>query len=222
MSRVLFAALALSLVATEARATIVVPMTIEEMAVEAACVARGRVVNTQSVWDDAHRRIYTYTEIQILERIHTKGRVHDSVVVRTLGGEVGNVGMKVSGTAKFTLGEEVVVFLRADALDATQYQVIGMSQGKLTVERAEKGGAVAVPSVEGLAFAKPGADGKMMIDPTKVDEGRIPLGVLRDRIRAAVGLKDPEPVPEVAPETPPSVEPPVQTPPVTPETTIVE
>ena len=95
-------------------------------------------------------------EIQILERLHSTGDVANNVVVRTLGGEVGNIGMKVSGTPQFTLGEEVIVFLRNDPVDPTQFQVIGMSQGKFHVERPEKGGAVAIPSLEGLAFAKPG------------------------------------------------------------------
>jgi hypothetical protein len=180
------ASMAMLLMASEASATIVVPMTIEEMAIEASCVARARVVNTQATWDDSHRRIYTYTEIQILERMHTKGEVLDSVIIRTLGGEVGNIGMKVSGTPRFTLGEEVVVFLRTDPADRAQFQVVGMSQGKFHVERPEKGGAVAVPSVEGLAFAKPGSDGKMKIDPMNVDAARIPLDIMRERVRAAV------------------------------------
>ena len=184
-------------------------MTIEEMAVEASCVARARVVNTQATWDDSQRRIYTYTEIQILERMHTKGEVHDSVVIRTLGGEVGNIGMKVSGTPRFTLGEEVVVFLRNDPVDPAQFQVIGMSQGKFHVERPEKGGAVVVPSIEGLAFAKPGADGKMMVDPTNVDAARIPLSTMRDRVLAAVR----PPVPAQSPSLDTA-------PPTTPNTTI--
>jgi hypothetical protein len=191
--------------------TIVVPMTIEDMAVEASCVARARVVNTQATWDDAHRRIYTYTEVQILERLHTKGEVLDSVVIRTLGGEVGNIGMKVSGTPQFALGEEVVVFLRSDPVDATQFQVIGMSQGKFHVERPDKGGAVAVPSVEGLAFAKPGADGKMKIDPTNVDAARIPLNVMRDRVLAAVRAPVPQQQPGID-----------VTPPVTPPNTTID
>ena len=211
MSRLLLALAAWFLSPSEARATIVVPMTIEEMAIEASCVARGRVLNTQATWDDAHRRIYTYTEIEILERIHAKGEVASNVVVRTLGGEVGNIGMKVSGTPKFTLGEEVVVFLRNDPVDPTQFQVIGMSQGKFQVERPQKGGAVAVPSVEGLAFAKPGAGGKMMVDPTHTDAARIPLDTMRQRVRSAV-----QPAAPTSPQAP-AID---VTPPSAPDTTI--
>lgn len=189
MSRFLGAAavLTLSLASVEANATIVVPMTIEEMSAEAACVARGRVVNQQAAWDEAHRRIYTYTEIQVLERIHTKGTVPDTVVVRTLGGEVGEIGMKVSGTPRFEVGEEVVVFLRPDPVDAHQFQVVGMSQGKFAVERSEKGAIYAVPSVEGLAFARPSTEGKLMVDET-TDVSRISLGIMRDRVQAATSV----------------------------------
>ncbi len=202
-----------ALAAADAHATIVVPMTIEQMAAEATCVARGRVVNSQAAWDDTHRRIYTYTEIQILERVRTKGSIPDSVVVRTLGGEVGTIGMKVSGTPQFTLAEEVVVFLRPDPVDATEFQVIGMSQGKFHVERAEKGAAFAVPSVEGLAFAKPGDGGGMKIDPTNVDAARIPLSTLRARVQGAGGAT---PVPQEPAQpkvdTTPPVTPPASTP----------
>lgn len=200
--------------ASEAQATIVVPMTIEKMAVEAALVARGRVVNTQAAWDDAHRRIYTYTEIQVLERIHAPSAVPGTIVIRTLGGEVGNIGMKVSGTPRFTLGEEVVVFLRPDPMDAQQFQVIGMSQGKFHVERPLKGGALLVPSVEGLAFARPGSDGRMKIDPTQEDPARIPLDTLKERVHAALESRG-----TPAPPTGTGIQVPGQpaTPPVSPE-----
>ncbi len=124
--------------------------------------------------------------------------------------------MQVSGTPRFTLGEEVVVFLRNDPVDATQFQVIGMSQGKFHVERPEKDGAFAVPSVEGLAFAKPGSDGRMKIDPTAVDAGRIPLGTIRDRVQAAVGSTPARPT---QPQTPALDGTPVTAPPATPPTT---
>src|SRR5438105_2388677 len=95
-----------------ASATVIVPRTIEEMAQDSAYVVRGRVLSTSAAWDEKHERIFTNTEIEVLDQIHGASDSPRRITVRTLGGEVGKIGMKVAGTERFTVNEEVVVFLR--------------------------------------------------------------------------------------------------------------
>src|SRR5687768_3441081 len=171
-------------------ATVILPLSIEQMAVEAACVVRGKVQSTHAAWDTAHERIYTYTEIEILDVMHSPSALPKKVTVRTLGGEVGEVGMKVSGTEKFTPNEEVVVFLRNDPGAENAYQVVGMSQGKFSLLREAKGRVIAVPSTEGLALARPDEAGTLKVDGSHAQPSKIPLVELRQRVRDALSKKN--------------------------------
>ena len=184
--RSLVTALTVSLVlvalAPAARATIMLPLSLEDLTRQSAAVVRARVVDQSAAWDEGHQRIYTRTTLQPIDPIHQTAKLPGQLVVRSLGGEVGEVGMQVAGTPSFTLGEEVLVFLRADPGAPALFQVVGMAQGKYHIEHEAKGRVIAVPSVEGLAFAKPGADGVIRVDPSVPDPTRIPLEELRRRI----------------------------------------
>lgn len=168
-----------------ANATVIVPQTLEQMTVASAAVVRAKVVRRESRWDASHQRIHSYTELKVLDAVHKTKALGKSIVVRTMGGEVGDIGMRVAGVARFEVGEEVLVFLRADPLLATDYQVIGMSQGKYRVERA--GASVyVVPKVNGLAFATRTANGKMQVSDTGVDLTKVPLSDMVARVKAAL------------------------------------
>lgn len=203
------ASLGVTLGASRAEATVIVPLSVEEMSREAAAVVRGKVVSRQGAWDEEQRRIYTYTEVQVSETLHAKGSVPPTLVIRTLGGEVGNIGMKVSGTPQMTPGEEVLLFLRIDALDASQFQVIGMAQGKYRIERSASGELLAVPSVEGLAFARPDAKGNVRVERDHHDHapGAVKLSELRQQVQAAVRAPAPKLEPNVPGQTPPAAVP---------------
>ena len=177
LARVPTAALPLALLllgpaVAPAVASVVVAQSIESMAREARTVVRGTVRASSSAWDDAHRRIHTYSEVEVRE-----------VWVRTLGGVVGDVGQRVDGVARLSPGEDVVLFLRADPKDAELFSVIGLSQGKLRVE-PRGDGPVAIPSHRGLVLARPGPDGRWTAEAAS-DPSSLPLEELRARVRAA-------------------------------------
>lgn len=173
--------------AGSARATVVVPVTHADMARACAAAVRGTVVGRRSAWDAQRRRIYSYTEIEVQETFAGTARKGSRVTVRSLGGVVGDIGMNVSGTARFREGEEVVVFLEPDrlakGLAKGRFVIFGMSQGKFRVDRK---GAVpmALRDTAGLSFATPRQDGPMRLEDGGT-ENRLALDLLRDRIRAA-------------------------------------
>ena len=192
-------------------ATIMVPLTIEQMAGEAAAVVRGRVVEQSARWDDlaTRKHIFTLTTIEVLEAIHGEATPGLRLVVRALGGEVGDVGMKVAGTPRFSIGEEVVVFARRHPGSATDYQVIGMSQGKFRIERGEDGKTLAVPGIEGIAFARARGKGPLRVDPSARGEGPLALSALRQRVIAVTRTSRP-PTSAPVPTAPPVVVPPAR------------
>jgi len=111
-------------------------------------IALGRVVSVGSDWDERHSAIHTDAEIA-LDDVWKGEPDSDRIVVRSLGGHVGNVALEVDGSASFTVGERVVVFLRAK--DGA-YLPWGMRFGKYEVVD-EGGSAFAVgplpPTVSG-------------------------------------------------------------------------
>lgn len=189
-----------ALIPSAALATIILPQTIEEMARESVAVLRGRVVDKTAAWDAEHRRIYTTTTLEVRDSIHATRALPRQLKVRTLGGEVGETGMKVAGTPQFLIGEDVLVFLRPDPIVADAFQVIGMAQGKFQIREEAKGQVVAVPSLEGLAFARPGDDGVLRVDGDAAAGKALPYLDLRARILTA--LQTPAPVQSTMPAAP--------------------
>ena len=77
-------------------------------------------------------RIYTITTLKVIEPI--KGTVQKDMhlVVRQIGGQIGEWSQFVPGDARFEVGQEVVVFLRHDQKDDLHF-LVGMAQGKIDI-----------------------------------------------------------------------------------------
>jgi hypothetical protein len=172
LAAALLAASAVGLVPTAARATVMRPLTLAALTEQADAVVRARVGEQWSDWAEDGRRIFTWTQLEVVEA--WTGDVGEAVVVRTMGGVVGDLGMRVSGTPRFVTGAEVVVFLREGS---DVFEVVGMSQGKFDVRNGE-----AVPDVHGLAFTAPEPDAKT--PPLRA----LAVAELRSRVLAQAGL----------------------------------
>jgi hypothetical protein len=122
-----------------------------DMVRESQAVVRGVVANRQGVWNTAHTRIYTDSQVRVIEVL--AGDVSTpEITVRQIGGTVGDVSMTVAGVAPIQTGEEVLLFLRTDG---ERYYLVGMAQGKFAV-RVGPEGAVVARSLEGLALMSTG------------------------------------------------------------------
>jgi hypothetical protein len=105
---------------------------IEELTSRAEIVAVGTVASRNAEWSADQKRIWTHVLVSVTEQL--KGSPADELLIRTPGGEVGEVGEIYSHAARFTDNEEVVVFLNRDARGVLR--VTGGEQGKLTVGRS--------------------------------------------------------------------------------------
>lgn len=103
-------------------------------------IVRGRVLGSEPAWaigPDGNRRIYTFIELDLDEAL--KGEFGGRTLrVRELGGAIGKVGLQVPGTAKFSEGEDVVLFLGRKNSDDS-YDLRGLMMGKYEVRRDESG-----------------------------------------------------------------------------------
>lgn len=129
-------------VAWTAQATMVRPMSVEELTSEASAVVEGQAVETWSSWNAVHSRIYTFTRVRVSKTL--KGAQADTVVVKQLGGSADGYTQHVSGVRAMQTGEDALLFLRpSEARDGTMV-VVGLMQGHFRYSRDTKTGSTIV------------------------------------------------------------------------------
>jgi hypothetical protein len=123
----------LALFAIQLCATTVVPMSVEQLATSSTEIVRARAITSQSSWDAEHSHIYTFTSFESLENL--KGAGSSQVVVRQMGGRVGNIEQRVAGVRRWQAGDESVLFLRPSEVGGGVMAVVGLFQGNFAVKR---------------------------------------------------------------------------------------
>jgi hypothetical protein len=100
-----------------ASATLARAVTLPELVGLSQHALVGIPIDTSSRWETVGRtrRIVTYVELEVTQPIDGRPPPQTSLMVRTLGGRVGDIGQLVHGEARFELGAPVVVFVGADS-----------------------------------------------------------------------------------------------------------
>lgn len=116
-------------------------MSTEQLAIESDTVVSGDVVDVSSHWNEGRTAIVTQATVAVRSVI--RGReVSGTIVVEYPGGEVGDVGMKVSDSAQLRKGEQAILFLSGKDHGA-RFSIVGKGQGAYKVGKdnvARKGG----------------------------------------------------------------------------------
>jgi hypothetical protein len=173
--------------AAPAMATSMLVQDISALTRSSDAVVHGKVKKVESRWTGDRRQIVTDVTIDVAEFI--KGKGDKTLVIHQPGGEVGEIGQKVSGLASFAPGEEVVVFLEKHG--AERYLVTGMAQGKFRVERSsDNKAAFAIPdSNSGDAQLIDSVTG----EPTTSSSKPMELDSLRAKVKSASKAKSGSP-----------------------------
>ena len=79
------------------------------------------------------KRIYTLTTVRVIDSLRGDAKKDMRIMIRQIGGSIGDWTQYVSGNASFKHGEEVLVFLRHNP-ELDLHFVVGMHQGKLSVD----------------------------------------------------------------------------------------
>jgi hypothetical protein len=149
--RLLTLALPLLLVCAPARASVIIKLDLPQLVGRADVIFVGKAIRAQSHWSEDRRHIVTDVTFQV-ERAVRGTRVRDTVVVRSLGGAVGGLGMRISGSPTFNVGDQALLFTD---VQAGHRSVTGMAQGVFRLSR-EPSGKVLVRQVlgRGLGLAR--------------------------------------------------------------------
>jgi len=174
----LCAALAVVLpIASPAGATVSVALSLDELVDEAEHVALVRCTGAQASRDDRGRIVTDYA-LRVEESMKGDG---GTLTMRSLGGVIGDLGMRVEGEPHPTVGARYLVFLerRGGALRA-----VGMSQGVMPV--SDQGGTLTVaPGGGGMSLVERLRGGRLGPAPPALLRPE-PYLELRERIGARV------------------------------------
>lgn len=111
--RALLASLAILACAAAASASLVAPMTVEEMAAIAEDIVHVRVAQSESVLHNG--LIITVHDLEVIETLKGRTRGGDHMEVATPGGTIGALSAIAPGTPQLREGREAVLFLSRPA-----------------------------------------------------------------------------------------------------------
>ncbi len=175
------ATLALALGLTQpAFATVTEALSLRELTQRADLIVLATATG-EAARRDARGRIVTDVTFSVEEIM--KGNAGGSTITMArLGGVIGDVGMRVEGEPRFTLGERYVLFLYRTG-DGT-LRPVGMSQGVMPVE-GSSGDPTVGPGGAGLSLVQRVEGGRLAPAPAALIHA-MPYLELRDRVGVVV------------------------------------
>lgn len=176
----------LALAPLGALASVVLQLSVEELTTRSPLVVHGTVHRVESGWDDERAKLWTWAEVVVRETL--KGPRLTTVLVKQPGGVVGEFGQAVAGVARFTPGEEVVLFLEPAPDEDKVWVPFSLSASKVALVDW-RGAKVARRDLSGLSFAVPGRRG--VVRPVDEQEtlGLADAFLARVRLAAKGGAK---------------------------------
>lgn len=126
--RAVWAFIAVSVLLAGNAEALMLPVSVEELAVRSKRIAHGHIIRQESAWNEARTAIYTDVTLAV-ERTAV-GVEAAELTFRIDGGEVDGIGMATSVAPHFETGQELVVFLE-DRAGAER--LVSHSQGAFEV-----------------------------------------------------------------------------------------
>jgi len=110
-----------------------IALSTEELTQLSNSVIVGKVETTVAQWSEDGKIIITRATIQINNVI--RGDLNmKQIIVEYPGGEIGDIGLKVSDVSSLKTGEEVILFLnRKNLEDDSLFSITGNAQGHYTI-----------------------------------------------------------------------------------------
>ncbi len=137
MKKTLGCVLAVMLGCAAARATTVIPVSVEQMTRTASDVIEARALSSRSAWNPQHTLIYTYTSFLVTRTM--KGQAAHTITVKQLGGSAEGYTQKVAGVHHPQAGEQALLFLRPSVAGDGTYVIVGLIQGYFRIYHAAGG-----------------------------------------------------------------------------------
>ncbi len=138
--------------------SVVEGLELDELAAESDRIVLGRVLFSESFLR-RDGQIWTWHRIEVEREIRGHAPAEGEVIVETMGGQIGEIGMRVEGEASFQVGERVLVFVHGGG-PYKAFRTVGMGQGVMRIRR-EKGVDTIRQSREGLLLVRRDREGRL-------------------------------------------------------------
>ena len=126
-------ALAVASPAPTAQATSLAPLTTEQFTNASTYIVQGTVTDVWSEVDDSGH-VWSRARVRV-SHVFKGPDAPETMVIDVLGGELGQLRSEIPGRARFSSGEEMLVFL-ADVDFGRRLTPVGAFTGKHTIRRA--------------------------------------------------------------------------------------
>src|SRR5215216_6126057 len=83
----------------------------DQMIIGARAIVEGRVVSTESSYDDEKGMVFTYTTILIDEALKGPFAAGQQIVIKEMGGQDGNIGTRIFGSPSYKRDERVFLYI---------------------------------------------------------------------------------------------------------------
>lgn len=177
MTRKVLSILLLSFFPAAAFSTTVLELSLDSLGSRSDLIATGRCVSKRVHFNLDKTRIYTDWTVAVESVI--KGGAEGQIVIRQFGGEISDIGMKMTGTARFEQGEEVLLF--AYKGEEGVMRLVGLGQGKFKI---------VTDKATGEKYALRDTSGLLLVSDDKGEKTRIPTPVklsdLIERIKTGI------------------------------------
>lgn len=142
-------------------ATVVRALEMDDLVKFSDVIAVSEALEKRSLYDE-RGHIVTDTEFEVRDGL--KGsRQGQRFTVRTLGGQIGELGMRVEGSGHFELGEQHLLFAHTSASGMPVLRTVGMAQGIMRIAPATASTpAMVLPGGAGLAMMRRDATGQLV------------------------------------------------------------
>ena len=106
----------------------------EELTRSSEAVVVGGVEDVESHWNKDGTSIFTTASV-VVEEVVRGVVLQQRITVEYEGGEIGEIGLKVSDVASLERGEKVLLFLKSgkSKRDGNIYNIVGKAQGKYLI-----------------------------------------------------------------------------------------
>lgn len=142
--------------ASTAAASTLIAMDLASLVEQSDYVLIGQAQSQQSRYAD--KAIVTDVTLKVISSLKGSAKPGDKLVVTSLGGSIGDVGLRVNGAASFKLGQSALVFLRRAGKELS---VTGMSQGVMAIS-GNAGSEQVETTAAGATLMQRNADGQLV------------------------------------------------------------
>ena len=105
----------------------------DQLVHQSKAILVGRCVDIQTNWNAKRTLIFTRATYRIEQAIKGVSQKRD-VVVKALGGTVGTISQAVVDGPRFGVGSRDLLFLTNDREEPNLFRLVGLTQGKLSVQ----------------------------------------------------------------------------------------